>query len=146
LADCWLAMGRNKQVVTLLSAIAAKKPDDLAITYLLGTAMIRDNQVEKGQQVIDRILRNGDSAEARLLLGTTKLNARDFPGALVDLAKAAALNPDLPDVHAYYGLTLNATGDPERAIKEFRTALEVNPYDFTANLELGILLKDEENI
>ena len=55
LADCWLAMGRNKDVVKLL----ADKPDDLAVTYLLGTALVRDGEVKRGQLVIDRILRNG---------------------------------------------------------------------------------------
>src|SRR5215831_8299847 len=73
LADCWLAMGRNRNVAELLTPLSGKRPDDLAIAYLLGTALIRDNQVARGQVVIDRILRNGDSAEARLLLGTTRL-------------------------------------------------------------------------
>src|SRR2546426_7028141 len=33
-------------------------------------ALVRDGQSDKGQVLIDRILKNGDSAEARLLLGT----------------------------------------------------------------------------
>ena len=71
LADCWLAMGKNKDVAQLLTPLSGRRPDDLAIAYLLGTALVRDNQISRGQLVIDRILRNGDSAEARLLLGTT---------------------------------------------------------------------------
>ena len=142
LADCWLAMGRNKDVVTLL----ADKPDDLAVTYLLGTALVRDGEVKRGQAVIDRILRNGDSAEARLLLGTAKLNARDYPAALEDLGKAVELNPNLPDVHAYHGQALAAAGDPERAAEAFQKALTANPNDFTANLQLAILRKDESTL
>jgi tetratricopeptide (TPR) repeat protein len=145
LADCWLAMGRNKDVIDLISAIAERQPDDLAVAYLLGTALVRDNQVARGQVIIDKILRNGDSAEARLLLGTTKLGAMDFPGALQDLTKAVELNPKLPDVYSYYGLSLLRTGDAAGAQAAFTKELASNPNDFNANLQMGVLLKQDEN-
>ena len=34
LADCWLAMGKNKDVVELLTPLSGHQPDDLAIVYL----------------------------------------------------------------------------------------------------------------
>jgi len=146
LADCWLAMGKNKDVVQLLTPLSGQRPDDLAIAYLLGTALVRDNQIAHGQVVIDRILRNGDSAEARLLLGTTKLSAQDYPAALADLSKAVELNANLPEVYSYYGQALLATGDPARAAEAFRKALATNPNDFTANMQLAVLLKEDEKI
>jgi tetratricopeptide (TPR) repeat protein len=145
LADCWLAMGRNKQVVELLDPPAQRHPDDLGIAYMLGTALVRDNQVARGQVVIDRILRNGDSAEARLLLGTTKLNVNDFSGALEDLSKAVELNPKLPDVYSFYGLALMRRGDTKGGAEAFRKELAANPNDFNSNLELGALLRLDEN-
>jgi len=146
LADCWLAMGRHKQVDALLTPLSEKNPQDLAIAYMLGTALVRDGQTVRGQVIIDRILRNGDSAEARLLLGATKLNAQDYPGALLDLAKAVELNPNLPDVYSYYGQALQSTGDPVAAVKAYRSALAANPNNFTANLQLGVLLKDDQKL
>jgi tetratricopeptide (TPR) repeat protein len=145
LADCWLAMGKDKQVVELLDPVAGTHPDDLGIAYMLGTALVRDNQVARGQVVIDKILRNGDSAEARLLLGTTRLNASDFAGALEDLTKAVALNPKLPDLYSFYGVALMRTGDTKGASEAFRRELASNPNDFTSNLQLGSLLKMDEN-
>ena len=132
------------RVIELLTPRSSQRPDDLAITYLLGTALVRDGQVERGQVVIDRILRNGDSAEARLLLGTTKLSAHDYPAALVDLAKAVELNPKLPDVYAFYGQALLRTGDSPGAMEAFRKELASNPHDFTSNLQLAVLLKEDE--
>jgi tetratricopeptide (TPR) repeat protein len=146
LADCWLAMGKNKDVVELLTPLPGRRPDDLAIVYLLGTALIRDNQVSRGQVVIDRILRNGDSAEARLLLGTTRLNAQDYPAALADLAKAVELNPDLPDVYSFYGQALLSTGDSAGAAEAYRKAIASDPHDFKANVQLASLLKDDEKM
>jgi len=146
LGDCWLNMGANKKVIDLLTPVAAQRPDDLAIAYMLGTALIRDDQPTRGQPFVDRILRNGDSAEARLLLGTTKLQAGDNPAALADLAKAVELNPRLPHAQSYYGQALLRTGDPAHAAEAFRKALAGNPYDFTANLQLAIILREQEQM
>jgi tetratricopeptide (TPR) repeat protein len=146
LADCLLAMGKDKDVVSLLGDLGEQRPDDLAISYLLGTALARDGQIERGQVIINRILRNGDTAEARLLLGTTKLRAQDYPAALVDLAKAVELNPKLPDVYTYYGQALLATGDSAGAVAAFRKALVANPNDFGSNMQLAILLKEDDKM
>jgi Flp pilus assembly protein TadD len=112
---------------------------------LLGTALIRDEQPARGQLVVDRILRDGDSAEARLLMGTTKMSAHDLAGALQDLKKAVELNPQLPDVYSYYGMALASTGDTPGAAVAFRKELESNPNDYTANMQLGILLKQDQD-
>lgn len=144
LADCWLALGENRKVVELLAPLAQQRPNDLAVAYQLGLALVRDQQPQRAQGLIDRILRNGDSAETWLLLGTTKLNARDDAGALADLSKAVALNPNLPDVYTYYGRALLRTGDPEAAADAFRKALAANPYDYTANVQFAVQLKEDE--
>ncbi len=46
-------------------------------TYLLGTAYIRSKQVEKGQLLVDRILRKGDSPQAHMMMGTAFAEAQD---------------------------------------------------------------------
>ncbi|MCX6631037.1 MAG: tetratricopeptide repeat protein [Candidatus Solibacter sp.] len=144
LADCELRLGEYKKVIELLAPLEKESPNDKALIYLLGTALIRDNQPAHGQLLVDRILREGDSAEARLLLGTTKMNAQEFPEALVDLKKAAELNPQLPDVFSYYGLALLSTGDMAGAASAFRKELESNPNDFVSNLQIGVLFKQDQ--
>jgi Flp pilus assembly protein TadD len=144
LADCDLRLGENKKVIELLAPLEKESPNDKALIYLLGTALIRDNQAARGQLVVDRILREGESAEARLLLGTTKMNAQEFAEALVDLKKAAELNPQLPDVFSYYGLALLSTGDMAAAATAFRKELESNPNDFVSNLQLGVIFKQDQ--
>lgn len=145
LADCDLRLGENKKVIDLLSPLERQPDDDKALNYMLGTALIRDDQPERGQLLVDRILRDGDSAEARLLMGATKMSVQDFAGALQDFKKAVELNPQLPDVYGYYGMALAATGDTPAAAVAFRKELESNPNDYTANIQLGILLKQDEN-
>ena len=144
LADCWLALGQEKRVIGLLRPFAAARPDDLAVAYQLGTALLRAKQLEEGQRIIDRLLRNGDSAEARLLLGTAKFAAQEYPAALADFRMAVDLNSDLPNALTYYGQALERTGDPVGAAEAYRKALARNPNDYTANLQLGLLLKDDQ--
>jgi tetratricopeptide (TPR) repeat protein len=72
------------------------------------------------------------------------MNAQDFAEALVDLKKAADLNPQLPDVYSYYGMALLSTGDTAAAGDAFRKELESNPNDFVANLQLGAVLKQDQ--
>jgi tetratricopeptide (TPR) repeat protein len=145
-ADCDLRLGENKKVIELLTTLQQTNGGDLAIVYMLGTALVRDGQTNKGQVLIDKILKNGDSAEARLLLGTTKLMVSDFAGALVDLERAVELNPSLPEVYAYYGTALLSTGDQAGAQEAFEHALRDDRNNFDANLRMGMVLhKDERN-
>jgi tetratricopeptide (TPR) repeat protein len=145
LADCYLRLGENKEVIDLLAPVQSKDPDNQTFNYLLGTALVRDGQAAKGQLVIDKILKNGDSAEARLLMGTTKYMVKDFSGAFSDLQKAVELNPNLPDVYSYYGLALLVTGDQVGAKKAFERELKSNPNNFDANLRMGVLLRQDED-
>jgi Flp pilus assembly protein TadD len=137
LADCQLRMGQNRKVATLLRPLEQQNPNDLAIAYLLGTALIRDNRIEEGQQRVDRILRNGDSAEARFLLGSQMFAAGDFPSAVNQFARAIELNPTLPALQSFYGQALLNTGDPDAAASAFQRELASNPSDFAANLYLA---------
>jgi len=148
LATCYLRQGQNKKVASLLDPLwqpqaAHQDSDNSAIAYLLGSALIRDNQVERGQPIIDRILRNSDSAEAYLLMGTTKFLAKDFAAARRDLERGVQLNPSLPEANSYLGLVLLGTGDAVAAETAFRKEIELNPNDFTANLQLGGLLRQD---
>ena len=143
LADCYLQMGKNKQVIELLAPLEQKGVKDSAIDYMLGTALLNDGQSERAQSVLDRILRKGDSAEAALLLGASKYANHDNKAAADDLARAIKLNPDLPGVHGLYALALKESGDTDAATEQFREELKRNPWDYVANIETSLILKQE---
>jgi tetratricopeptide (TPR) repeat protein len=145
LADCYLRLGQNKNVIDVLAPVQRADPDNQTFNYLLGTALVRDGQSGQGQLIIDKILKNGDSAEARLLMGTTKFNVKDFAGALAEFQKAVELNRNLPDLYSYYGLALLTTGDQAGARKAFERELQSDPNNFDANLRMGVLLRQDED-
>jgi tetratricopeptide (TPR) repeat protein len=136
-ADCHLRLGENKKVIELLTPVEQANGDDLAIDYMLGTALVRDGQPEKGQVLVDKILKNGDSAEAHFLLGSQMFAVGDFPAAVKQFAAAIELNPSLPDLQSAYGRALLDTGDPDAASEAFRKELTSDPGSFDANFYLA---------
>jgi tetratricopeptide (TPR) repeat protein len=140
LADSYLQMGELQQVIDLLAPIAPQREQDRAFSYLLGTALIRKGRVSEGQALVDGILRDADSAEARFLLGTAAFMKQDYPHAVEEFSKAIQLNPALPSLYSYYGQALLLTGDADGADAAFRKELGSNPADFESNLMLGEIL------
>jgi tetratricopeptide (TPR) repeat protein len=145
LASCYNNLARYKESVALLAPIEEGKAGDPGFDYLYGTALIGDGQAAGGAAVMNRILSRGDSAEARLLRGSLELSAHDRDGALVDLEKAVALNPSLPGAHARLGELLITQGEPERARAVFTQELALDPAEFTSNLNMGVLAKQDQD-
>jgi tetratricopeptide (TPR) repeat protein len=142
LASCYNSLGKYQQAIALLEK---EKSADPAFNYLYGTALIGDGQSASGAAAIDRILSQGDSAEARLLRGTLKLRAHDHDGALADLEKAIALNARLPGAHARLGELLLAMREIDRARTAFEQELALDPDEFVSNLNLGVLAKQDQD-
>jgi tetratricopeptide (TPR) repeat protein len=143
LADCRMQMGDEAGVLALLEPQEARLGQDRLYNYLMGTALLRRNELLRGQAFIDKLFKEGDTAPARLLLGLAHLRRKDARAALPDLEKAAALDPKLPTVHAVHGRALMDAGRRLEAAEAFRRELANNPNDFESNLYLGLLLKDE---
>jgi tetratricopeptide (TPR) repeat protein len=144
LADCEVRLGEYKKVIALLSPVADNDPSDRTVAYLLGSALIGDGQPDKGQVIIDRVFRDENSAEARLLMGSILLLADDGHGAIKEFERALELNRKLPTLRAWYGRALMRMGDGEKAKTVFKSELADNPNDFEANLYLGILLQQDK--
>ena len=143
LADCQLQMGNDARVVALLEPREADLGQDRLYSYLMGTALLRRNELERGQVFIDRLFREGDTAPARVLMAVAHLRRKDPRAALADLERAVELDPKLPTVHSLHGRALMESGRRPEAAEAFRRELDVNPNDFDSNLYLGLLLRDE---
>jgi tetratricopeptide (TPR) repeat protein len=135
-----LQLGNEQRVIDLLQPLEQADRSDLSVAYMLGMALLHKQRIAEGQVLLDRILGQGDTAEARFLLGTRMFETGDYPAAAAKLAGAIELNPDLPGIQSLYGRALLATGDPDGASAAFRKELVSNPNDFPANLALGQIL------
>jgi tetratricopeptide (TPR) repeat protein len=143
LAECRVRLGEYGKAAALLAPLHEQNPEDRAVMYLLGVSLIEDKQVNRGKLILDRILRDGDSPETRLLTGAAKLSAGEYAAAREDLRRSAEMNPALPMVHGFLGRALMNLGDLPGAADQFRRELENDPNDFDANLFLGVLRKQD---
>jgi tetratricopeptide (TPR) repeat protein len=143
LADCLLETNQAQKAVEVLTPLAEEYPDDRAVIYTLGMALLKDNRTQEAQVLLDRILRDGESAESEFLLGQGELLHNDLVAAAEHLKRAVELNPKMPWAHSLWGQALKAAGKPELATEQFREELKVNPYDFTANTEIAMLLRQD---
>jgi tetratricopeptide (TPR) repeat protein len=144
LADCQVRLGEYKKVIESLSPLADADANNRTLAYLLGSALIGDGQLDKGQAIIDRLFRHEDSAEAHLLMASILLLADQAQSALKEAQRALELNPKLPSVQAWYGRVLMRLGDTEKAKVAFKTELASNANDFDSNLYLGVLLRQDK--
>jgi tetratricopeptide (TPR) repeat protein len=141
LADCYLRLGRNSDAVVLLEPAYRIDADDRVVDYALGTALIRTGQIQRGEVVIDRILKDGNTAEANLLMGEAQFAVSDYKTAAFTLRKALDLNPNLPGAWSLYARALLDGEDKPGAKTAFQHALQADPNDFPANLYLGAILR-----
>lgn len=143
LSECYLRQGEDDRVVSLLDPLSDSDVNDLTLAYLLGTALLHQGNDARGALMIQRILKNGDTAEAHMLMGYTRLKANDKSGAMQEVERALALNPSLPEAYSLRGRLAYITADMDGAEAAFQKALTFDPTAFEPLLWLGTLLREE---
>jgi len=146
LADCLLRMGETQRVVDLLGPLEADLGEDRLFAFLLGTALIEIDEVDRGQALIDELFREGESAEGHVLMALQYFRQGNSLKALDELEKAVALNPELPTVHALYARALRENRDHAGAAREYLEELRRNPNHFESNLWMGLLRREENRL
>jgi len=143
LGECYLRQGQNERVVALLDPIATSNPQNHALDYLLGTALLREGQTERGAILIQRLLEDGDTAEAHMLMAYTQLKANQKKRALEEVNHALQLNGNLPEAYSLRGRLAFLDSDMAGAEKAFTKAVSLDPGNFDARLWLGTLQREQ---
>jgi tetratricopeptide (TPR) repeat protein len=146
LADCDARLGKDDKVIAVLTPVESAHPDDLAVAWLLGSALIRAGHKRDGLERVDRVARQGNRPEAYLLAGQTALKMNEFERARDDADAALRLNPRLPGADTLRGTVLSYLGDTEGAAAALRKAVEADPNDFDAQEGLGAVLHTERDL
>jgi Flp pilus assembly protein TadD len=143
LADCRLLLGEWKAVIAILDPLLEKDPTNRAVLYMIGTALMRDRQYERGQRVLDRILGQGDSAEAHLVLALASREANDDIAAEKELRRALELDPRLPTANGLLGEVLVRMGEGSQAMTHLQREIDLHPNHFDSHLLLALLLRQD---
>ncbi len=145
LGDVYSRSGQPDRTIALLSRHEQAHSNDLALQWLLGSAMIRAGKKREGLERVDRVARQGRSPDACLLAGRTALEMQEYEIARDYAELALKLNPKLPGVQTLAGMTRQYLADNPGAIDAFQKALAEDKNDYQALLGLGsILLNDRD--
>jgi tetratricopeptide (TPR) repeat protein len=146
LADCYARLGQDDRVISLLTPLEATNRDDLALEWMLGSALVRTAKRAEGLERVELVAKRGNSAEAYLLAGQTALKLDDFERARDHADAVIRLNPALPGALTLRGMVLPYLGDNQGAITALKKALEADVNDFDAHLHLGGVLTTERDL
>jgi len=109
----------------------------------------RELSTQVEQAALKAVALDDSLAEAHVALGWARMaksprpempEFRDWAAAEAELKKAAALNPQAYDVYDGLSLLYLWTGRPAEHLKAARTALEIDPFNYSAIRRLGLAL------
>lgn len=151
-ADSWLLAGLAAKNIGDLNAAkkyfedgAAKYPDDPIIRYNLGQLYFHSKQFELAEKTWDGL---NDSIQDPSLLYLRALNARKLKQ--LDLAERLikqALEMDTrAEFHDLLGVIFHYKNDNKSAEEQFKKALKINPELRSAQLNLALCSKKDEDL
>jgi tetratricopeptide (TPR) repeat protein len=140
---CLFSLGKLTEAIAQIEPVYATHSEDLSVAYILANAYLHNNQLAQGEQLVDKVFRKLDSAEAHLIMGTLYSFRHELQPAADELRQAIEANPKLPTAHSQLGVVYLMSGNREQAVQAFQTELTINPNDFIANTRLGWLYRED---
>jgi tetratricopeptide (TPR) repeat protein len=146
LADCYLRTGAPANALRLLEPAVREHRADARLQYQFGMARLRTGDATGALDALERAGKLGRLGDAYLLAGATALELGEFSRARADLENAVRINPKTPGAWTWTAMARDRVSDEEGAKQAYRSALELDPSDFEANLHLGAVLYRERDL
>lgn len=140
------------QAETALREVLRLQPENGRARFLLGKTLVLSGKHALGEALLDSLLTEDESAEARTLRGLARMRKRDFAGAAEDFHRATLLDPT--DSMAWFNASLaferqGKTDDAAAARAEFERSqqfgealhpIEIAYHSNSENLDAGLEL------
>jgi tetratricopeptide (TPR) repeat protein len=143
LAQALVADGKPAEAVEELEVAHNAAPDDLELTFVLGSGYLRLKKIDRAERLFAEVVRARPIAQTHVLIARTYRDAGDYTRARTELQTALKLDPRVPRAHYYLGtIDLMSEGIVllEPAIAAFQAELKVSPGDPATSLGLGLAL------
>jgi tetratricopeptide (TPR) repeat protein len=129
------------KVAEVLRPLRNNLPDDPALLFAWGTALVRTHQSSDAAKMFQHMLQQNDTNPGvHYLLGQAYAQDKDYPNALTELKAAVRLDPKLPEAHYYTGLVYLHQSDFDNAAQEFQAELALRPGDPVTTYHLAFAL------
>jgi arylsulfatase A-like enzyme/Flp pilus assembly protein TadD len=135
-----LELGRPQAAHDLLQGELARHPENARIRVLLSRALLQIGKVDAARGMADEaIARDAALADGYYQRAVTALARRDGDAALVDLERAAALEPRHVEARKALAMLCFAQGDSTGAQRWLEEVLAIDPADADALADLAKL-------
>ena len=140
LGDTFVQDNRPGAAVEALQEAVRLTPHNAAAHYKLGLGLMHSGNTDLARQEMNQaIVLDPGNAMAHLAMSDLSARTGDPAGSTRELEQAVEDGADTPDVHLRLGRIYLARGD-ERAEREFRAVLALDPNNVRANMRLGLLI------
>ena len=130
--------GRHREALAVLEPLATSRNPD--VLNGLGIALAGAGKTREALAAFHRALEvDPRNAMAYQNIGITQLHHGKFPEALASFDSAFAINDRLPRAWNGRGVALKESGRPEEAIQAWKHAVELDPGQFDALFNLGVV-------
>jgi tetratricopeptide (TPR) repeat protein len=137
LGKCEVEMGLVGLALALLEPLEKDNADNLDLEWALGTALIRTGDSLEGLKRVQKVADQGQNADAYQLAANLYLGLTFFDIAKRDAEAVVRLNPKSPKAYVVLGMIADNAGDAKGAQEQYEKALQLDPNDLQARLQLA---------
>ena len=139
LSGIYYTEGRVEDAKSLLDKAINGNPKRSLAYFNLAKICTRDGETDKAIGLLSRLIElDSKNAEALYQLGRMYFQQRSYGPAWKYFKEAYAINPDIPDLRYYMGMTLLREGFPDKAVEHLKTSAESKDAGFYVFNALGI--------
>ena len=141
LAIAELQAGHLDNAIKQVKDAHATGPDDLRASTVLRNALMQKGDFAAALDPLTRVADAQPSVENDYLLGIGLLNTgkpEDKPRADAAFERMKKSSGDSGSLHVLFGRAYRDSGDPNRAIEEFKRAIALDPHTPHAHFFLGL--------
>ena len=102
--------------------------------------LITEQKLQKAEQLLKPLVKQRNDSRTLATLGILQYKQKRYSDALSTLNKAAKKEPLWPGLYFYRALVNSQIDAYEKAIKDYRLLIAINPNHFEAHYNLGLLL------
>ncbi len=131
------------------SVVVGDSPEkDPQTSYSLALALVRSNQVDKAQPIVDKLLSSAPKmAELHALNGQIYAQRGEYMQAIEAFDRALAIKSDLPDLNFFAGMAYLRQSKFDEALARFEQELKRDPQHIQARYHIAYIaiLKDQKD-
>ncbi len=138
---CHSLLGHYRKALGLVKKAINLDPYLLEAYDLYGRLCLETARYNDAESAYRYILQNdSDDANAHYMLGVVFARQNKWDEAIKEWEKVIEIAPDMDEAIRELGWAWNILGDVERSIHMLKKALELNPYNLQARIDLSAVL------